>query len=140
MVKIVQPAFYANRRAGFVLLVSVVTVVVNIGLSLTLMPILGHVGLALATSVSGFVAAGILVTGLIRSDHFRMPSSDAMGRIVIASLAMAAALLGLTYGMTEWLSALGSVGGLAALVACGGAVFLLVAWRVGAIPAQLLWR
>ena len=140
MVKLVQPAFYANSRAGFVLAVSIVTVTVNIGLSLTLMPIFGHVGLALATSVSGYVAAAILVSGLIRSNHFGMPSSAALGRIVIATLAMAAALFSLIYGVPGLISALGSVGGLALLVASGGTVFLLVAWRIGAIPAQLLRR
>ena len=140
MVKLVQPAFYANSRAGFVLAVSIVTVTVNIGLSLTLMPIFGHVGLALATSVSGYVAAAIIVSGLIRSNHFGMPSSAALGRIVIATLAMAAALFSLIYGVPGLISALGSVGGLALLVASGGTVFLLVAWRIGAIPAQLLRR
>ena len=140
MVKLVQPAFYANSRASFVLAVSIVTVAVNIGLSLTLMPIFGHVGLALATSVSGYVAAALLVSGLIRSRHLGMPSPAALGRIVIASLAMAAVLLGLIYGVPELTSALGSVGSLALLVVSGGTVFLLVAWRIGAIPAQLLRR
>ena len=58
----------------------------------------------------------------------------------MASLAMAAMLLGLIHGVPDLHLVLGSVGGLALLVACGGMAFLLVAWRIGAIPAQLLRR
>jgi murein biosynthesis integral membrane protein MurJ len=57
MVKILQPAFYAAGQPGTVLKISIMTVVINITASLVMMPIFGHVGLALATSLSGLIAA-----------------------------------------------------------------------------------
>ena len=53
LVKILQTAFYANGQPGVVLKISLITVAINVAGSLSLMPILGHVGLALATAFLG---------------------------------------------------------------------------------------
>ena len=48
MVKILQPAFYASAARDSCSKVSIAAVAVNVALSLSLMPVLGHVGLAAA--------------------------------------------------------------------------------------------
>lgn len=61
--KILQPAFFASDRGSFVLKISLLSVAVNIVASLLLMQVLGHVGLALATSLASWV--GVLIMGAL---------------------------------------------------------------------------
>ena len=60
LIKLMQPAFFAAGKPSIVLRISIITVLINISGSLILMPNFGHVGLALATSVSGICAACLL--------------------------------------------------------------------------------
>ena len=136
MVKILQPAFYAAGRPGFVLGVSVAAVTVNIALSLSLMPVLGHVGLALATSASGLVAAIALAVALARRRNLGLPPVGVLMRITLATIVMAAALA-LGKGLTEDLSALVR---LVLLIMGGGIAYILAAVVAGAVPRHLLRR
>ncbi|MGC6453193.1 MAG: murein biosynthesis integral membrane protein MurJ [Candidatus Puniceispirillaceae bacterium] len=136
MMKILQPAFYASGRPGFVLGTSVLAVAVNIALSLSLMPVLGHVGLALATSASGLVAALVLAVGLARAGGLGLPPVRAMLRIVLATAVLAVVLL-LGSEMTAGLSRTAS---LAILVTGGGVIYLVAAALSGAVPWHLLRR
>ncbi len=136
MVKILQPAFYATARPGYVLKVSIVAVITNLSLSLSLMPVLGHVGLALATSLSGMVAAGALTVRLLRDGHMGVPAPMVIARICGATMVMLAVLL-LARG---WIATWPAIGLLATLVAAGGAAYLAVAFMLRAVPRQLLRR
>lgn len=136
MVKILQPAFYADGRPGFVLGVSVVAVTTNIALSLSLMPVLGHVGLALATSASGFVAATALAVALARGRSLGLPPGGASVRILGATAVMALVLF-VAKDITDTLP---GVVRLALLVGGGGAIYVMVALVIGAVPRHLLRR
>ncbi|MEC8641817.1 MAG: lipid II flippase MurJ, partial [Pseudomonadota bacterium] len=107
-----------------------------LALSLSLMPVLGHVGLALATSISGMVAAGALMTRLIRDGHMGLPAPMMIARICGATLAMLAVLL----LAGSWFDTWPAIGLLVALVAAGGGAYLAVAAALGAVPRQLLRR
>ena len=136
MIKVLQPAFYAAGRPGFVLGVSVAAVTVNIALSLSLMPVLGHVGLALATSASGLVAAIALAVALARRRNLGLPPAGVLLRITLATLVMAA-VLALGKGLTQDLSA---VVRLVLLITGGGIAYILAAVVAGAVPRHLLRR
>ena len=136
MVKIMQPAFYAGGRGGFVLGVSIAAVAANIALSLSLMPFLGHVGLALATSLSGLFAATALAVALARRGQLQLPAAGLVLRICLASAAMLAVLL----AVSGILPGLPAAAELAILVAAGGGSYLAVAAGLGAVPRQLLRR
>ena len=136
MVKIMQPAFYAGGRGGFVLGVSIAAVAANIALSLSLMPFLGHVGLALATSLSGLFAATALAVALARRGQLQLPAAGLILRICLASAAMLAVLL----AVSGILPGLPAAAELAILVAAGGGSYLAVAAGLGAVPRQLLRR
>ena len=136
MVKIMQPAFYAGGRGGFVLGVSIAAVAANIALSLSLMPFLGHVGLALATSLSGLFAATALAVALARRGQLQLPAAGLILRICLASAAMLAVLL----AVSGILPGLPAAAELAILVAAGGGSYLAVAAGLGALPRQLLRR
>jgi len=136
MVKILQPAFYAGGRGGFVLGVSLAAVVVNIALSLSLMPFLGHVGLALATSLSGLSAATTLAIALARRGQLRLPATGLMLRIGLAT----AVMLGVLFAVLSMLPGLPAAVELVILVTAGGGGYLVAAAGLRAVPRTLLRR
>jgi putative peptidoglycan lipid II flippase len=140
LVKILQPAFYATARPGFVLKVSIATVITNLALSLSLMPVLGHVGLALATSISGMVAAGALMARLARDGKMGFPAPMVIARIGGATLVMLAVLLVASTWLVSSFPGLPAAGLLAVLVVAGGGTYLAVAFVLHAVPKQLFRR
>ena len=116
------------------------TVVINITASLLMMPVFGHVGLALATSLSGLIAAITMAILLRRRGRLGGGSLGMIGRIFLASLVMAMLLLPLVWlagGIRQFLPAAGL---LACLVAVGGGGFFSAAWYLRAIPAGFVRR
>jgi len=140
MVKILQPAFYAAGQPGTILKISIMTVVVNITGSLLLMPLLGHVGLALATSFSGVVAAVVMAILLRRCRRLDGGWIGVIGRIFAASIIMAILLLLMLTVASGLRQLLPAVGWLVLLVIVGGGSFLLAAWSLRAIPGEFLCR
>jgi putative peptidoglycan lipid II flippase len=67
--RIVSPVFYAIGRSRVPVVVSVVSIIVNLGVSLTLVHAMGYRGLALSTSISA-VANGAILVWLLRR-HIR---------------------------------------------------------------------
>ena len=137
MVKILQTAFYATSQPAVVLKISLITVAINVAGSLSLMPILGHVGLALATAVSGTVAAAIMLYLLARQHRLSASFLPVCGKIMLASAVMGAAIIGLQFGVDRFVTVPAAVG-LAVIVGGGGAVYAVTAYIVGAVPAGLL--
>ena len=140
LVKILQPAFYAIGRPGTVLKISVMTIVVNITGSLILMPLFGHVGLALATSLSGLLAGAVMAVLLRRRRHLGWGSIEMMGRIFLATMTMAIFLVGFTNfgsGLRHFVPA---ALWLASQVIFGGVVFIAAAVFFKAIPVGLVRR
>ena len=92
-VKLVSPAFYALGTSRVPVIASAASVMVNIGLNLILIRVLGHRGLALGTAVAALANAAILLW-LVRR---RLGGIDggrlltALVKIALASLVMAGA-------------------------------------------------
>ncbi len=142
LVKILQPAFYAVGRPGTVLKISIMTIAINITGSLILMPIFGHVGLALATSLSGLVAGVVMVVLLRRRRRLGLGSIGMMGRIFLATMIMAILLFvfeNFGSGLRHFMPA---AFWLAGQVIFGGAAFFAAAVFFKAIPVGLVrrWR
>ena len=105
-----------------------------------MMPIFGHVGLALATSLSGLIAAITMAILLRRRGRLGGGWLGMVGRIFLASLVMAMLLWVMSWfavGVRQFLPA---AGWLAFLVVIGGGGFLLAAWCFRAIPAGFVRR
>ncbi|MCB1383367.1 MAG: murein biosynthesis integral membrane protein MurJ [Notoacmeibacter sp.] len=99
LVKVFQPAYFAREDMKTPLWFSIVSVAVNIVLSLLLFPLLGHVAIAAATAISAWVNVVLLALVLWRRGEFR-PSPATRHRlamIVLAGLAMGAAVLLVTW-------------------------------------------
>ena len=118
------------------------TIVINITGSLILMPLFGHVGLAMATSLSGLMAGAVMAVLLRRWGRLGGGCFGMMGRILLATVIMSIFLIGLTNlgsGLRHFMPA---VFWLAGQIVLGGTVFLTAAFFFKAIPAGLKrpWR
>ncbi len=147
LIKVLAPGFYARQDMRTPVKIGIIAMVSNMFLNvLFAAPLhywwhIGHVGLALATSVAAFINAGLLYRGLRRQGVCVPQPGWALfsGRLALANVLMCVVLLGL-------LAALGSsvewhwwlrVSSLAGICLAGAATYLAVLWLVGLRPADL---
>ncbi|MFK7914143.1 MAG: murein biosynthesis integral membrane protein MurJ [Pseudomonadales bacterium] len=144
LVKVLAPGYFAHKDTRTPFRIGVAAVALNIVLNLVLFSWMGHLGLALATSASGLLNAGLLYRGLVRNGRYRpgLPVLLAALRTVGAALPMIAVLLWLTPADGYWLSASVSdrVLTLSGLIALGATAFLLTLFVLGARPADFRFR
>lgn len=93
--KVFSPGFFAREDTVTPMWFAGIGMAVNVIGALALAPVLGHVGIALATSLAGWVNAGLLGAALWRRGHFRMDhgARRRLPLLALASLAMGAGLL-----------------------------------------------
>jgi putative peptidoglycan lipid II flippase len=144
LVKVLAPAYFAQQDTTTPFRIGVVSVLVNVALNLALFRIMGHVGLALATSAAGCVNAFLLWRGLYRAERCRpsRASSLMLGRCLLAAVCMVGVLIWLTPADSTWLTStlLERALWLTTSVGAGGAVYLVVIWLTGGRISQLLHR
>ena len=70
MIKVFSPAFFAREDTKTPMYYAGAGLVVNVALSLALFPFFGHVGIAVATTISGWVNALLLLGTLYRRGFF----------------------------------------------------------------------
>lgn len=136
LVKVLAPAFYAMKEMKLPVRAAVIALVANTVLNLILIWPLAHAGLALATSLSAFVNAGLLYWFLTRkmAKFASLPGwARRVFQGVLALLAMAAWLLWATPELNTWLqaSAFMRVLWLGGLVLSAVAVYGVVLWAAG---------
>ena len=90
VVKIASPTFYALGQSRTPVLVSVLSVLTNAGLNLWLVQVLGYRGLALGTSVTALLNAGLLLILLrARLGGLGLPHlASVLARVAVASAIM----------------------------------------------------
>lgn len=100
--KVFSPGFFAREDTVTPMWFAGIGMAVNVIGALALAPLLGHVGIALATSLAGWVNAGLLGAALWRRGHFRMDhgARRRLPLLALASLAMGGGLL-----LSDWLLA-----------------------------------
>jgi len=69
IVRIISPTFYALQRSRIPVMVSAASVIVNVGLNLTLVRIMGYRGLALGVSITALINAAVQLWLLRREIH-----------------------------------------------------------------------
>ncbi|MBE7635840.1 murein biosynthesis integral membrane protein MurJ [Sneathiella sp. P13V-1] len=137
LTKVYAPGFFAREDTTTPVIIGVIAMVINIALSLLLLDLLAHVGIALATSIAAWVNAVVLFSLLIFKGQHR-PDRRLLKRIagmVLAAAAMTALLLYLNAVLQPLLSAdlLSSrILGLAMLIAAGGGIYGITAVIFGA--------
>nr|WP_166178875.1 murein biosynthesis integral membrane protein MurJ [Altererythrobacter segetis] len=142
LVKVFQPAFFSREDTRTPVAVAAGALVINIGLNFAVVPRFGIVGLAAATATTATLNVVTLYTLLqIRGwFHFTGKLASRIGRQIVATAAMSAALLLLMPLMADRYggSVLERVGSLTVLVSAGLVVFFAVAWLVGAFDKDLI--
>jgi putative peptidoglycan lipid II flippase len=125
LVKILQPGYFARENTKTPMKMAAVTVGVNIVASLTLFPLIGHLGIALATSIAAWVNVGLLWYGLRGWFHVGRALWIKLGKIVAASAVMAASVWAASLVLAPWIDAGGvkSVIGLCLLIGLGASVY-----------------
>lgn len=112
LIKVLAPGFYARKDMMTPVSIGIKAMVANMVLNiLFVLPLyfyfnIGHVGLALATSVSAYLNAGLLLRGLMKVQVFRFQPGWALFsfRLLASTLAMVLAVLLLTPGNEQWLA------------------------------------
>jgi putative peptidoglycan lipid II flippase len=102
LVKVFAPGFFAHRNTATPVKVAVSALVLNLLLTLALMQVLAHVGVAIALSVSGWTQALTLFLLLGRHGHYRPAARvrSMVPRIVGATLGMVVVLVLLRNALT----------------------------------------
>ena len=134
--KLFQSVFYASKRPLTVLKISLVTVVANIFFSIILMQFLGHIGLALGTSVAIWLGVFFQAYLLSRDDYLDIRSLLKLLPILCSCLVMGVVLKLLN----GWLMAtqMLDIYILIIMVSIGLAVYFSLAFWSGFLPPGLI--
>ncbi len=141
LIKVLAPGYYARQDMKTPVKIGIIAMVSNMALNVIFVfPLMwyhemGHVGLALATSASAWINAGLLFVGLRRGG---IPLSGVFAgryawQLFAAVAVMAIALASTTPAAEQWLTADLSwrVSRVAGLVALGLATFVSLLWLFG---------
>jgi putative peptidoglycan lipid II flippase len=139
MIKALAPGFFARADTATPVKIAAVAVAANVIAALLLMRSLGHTGIALATALSAWINAGLLLVVLVRRGHF-LPDrrlASRIPRILGCAGAMAVAVhyvearTGLLYLDGTWQR----IATLSAIVLFGAAIYavLIVVTRTSTV-------
>lgn len=102
LIKILQPGYFAKGDTKNPMKMAIIMVCVNVVVSLILFPIIGHVGLALATSIAAWVNVFMLWKGLNGFVTLTEETVFKLGRMVCASIVMGVVLYFAARGLESW--------------------------------------
>ncbi|WP_020590519.1 murein biosynthesis integral membrane protein MurJ [Kiloniella laminariae] len=142
LVKILQPAFYAREDTVTPFHLAIVSIVVNIVLSLALFQVMQHVGIALATAISSWVNVLMLWIVLIRRGHLKLNARfvSRLPKILAASLVMGGGLWAGMRWLNPWFEGVHyeKIVALSALIGGGFLLYALLTVLFGIIrPADI---
>ncbi len=144
MIKVFSPAYFAREDTRTPMWFALISVLVNIVGALVLFQFIAFVGVALATTIAGWINALLLAVTLTRRGDFIMDErlKSALPRILGASLIMGALLLGIIHfaghafdGDVMLILRLLLLG---AVVALGMAVYFVILWATGGLNLKAL--
>ncbi len=148
LVKVLAPGYFARQDTKTPVKVGVIAMVANMGFNILFVVTLvqlaipgAHAGLALATSLSAFLNAGLLLRGLLRQQVY-LPDQGwrrLIGQVLLACAVMCGVLWWLGGDLTNWLLA-GTwqrVGHLTLVVPLGVGVYFVTLWLSGVRLADL---
>lgn len=137
LVKTLAPGFFAREDTRTPVAIAVLCLAVNVALSLALIGSLAHVGIALASTLSSWLNAGLLAFVLMRRGHLRGDSRlyRRAPRVMAATAAMAAVVWFAAARLEPWFAAgeATRAAALAVVVGLGLALFALAARLSGAV-------
>jgi putative peptidoglycan lipid II flippase len=134
--KVLQPLYYARHDTKRPFKFALVSLVVNAVVAIGLMPVIGFIAAALATTLAAWVMVWQLwrgARGMGQAAQLDTQMKTRMWRIILASVVMGAVLYGLNLALAEWLVVSGKrYLALLALILGGTAVYFGVGQVIGA--------
>jgi putative peptidoglycan lipid II flippase len=130
LIKVLAPGYFSRQDTKTPVKIAVIAMVVNMVFNLVLIFPLAHAGLALATALSAFLNAGLLLRGLLKQGVYGF--APGWGRWIFqlsaANIAMGVLLYYFAPAAADWLAAglWDRVIWMALLVIGGGLVYTLV--------------
>ncbi len=146
LTKALQPAFYARENTRLPMRFTLVAVVINSILAISLFPVLAERGIALAEVVSGWTNVLLLATTLVITGHLRFDKLlMRRGPLIIASAIAMAVSVRLAAGrMSHWFAPeaafLQQLGGLLILLGLAAIVYFGLVLATGGVNRALLGR
>jgi putative peptidoglycan lipid II flippase len=152
LIKVLAPGFFARQDMRTPVRIGVIAMVSNMFLNLLfVVPLhhywqVGHVGLALATSISAFLNAGLLFYALRKKAiyapsrswlRFMLSLTVAVGGMLAVLLLVAGQFGALDTGVWQQLSWWQRSTGIAVVCGSGCAVYVAVLWLSGMRPSDL---
>lgn len=147
LIKVLAPGYYARQDIATPVAIGIKAMLANMILNfLFVLPLMyywdmGHVGLALATSVAAWLNAGLLLRGLLREGvyHFQQGWLVYIVRLLAATLAMAGVVLYRVPVSEDWFSWAWNSRVIEMCVVCGAGVFAyLLVHMIGGTRLQQL--
>jgi putative peptidoglycan lipid II flippase len=146
LTKVFQPGFFAREDTKTPMHYAGVSMILNVVISLMLFSSLGHIGIAIATTIAGWANTVLLWFTLRKRGHYVLDAGArrAIPRIFLASLIMGGALYAMLPYLSSWLDRTQpfviQVGALAVLVSGGVFIYFFVAALIGAFSVGALKR
>lgn len=104
--KVFSPGYFAREDTRTPMQFAIAGMIVNVVLSIALFPLLKHVGIALATTLAGWVNTGLLIVVLWKRGHFA-PDLKLLRRlslVLLASLLMGVVVYFAAQVLAPWLT------------------------------------
>ena len=146
LIKVFSPGYFAREDTKTPMIYAGIGMIVNVICAIVLFFVIGHVGIAVATSIAGWLNAGLLAMTLIRRGHFDIDDGlrRRMPLILISSLTMGAGLWLAALPLASWLGPdqgiIPQTIALAVLISAGLAVFVAALQVTGAAHLPSLMR
>jgi putative peptidoglycan lipid II flippase len=144
LVKVFSPGFFAREDTKTPMIAAGIGALVNIGLSVILFPLYAEVGIALATTLSGWINAALLGAILVRRRHWPVETATLtrLGLVIAATLALGAGLwiarVSLDGVFVPAAALAPQAAALLAFVAGGALFYIVLALGIGAVDRQML--
>ncbi len=146
LIKVFSPGFFAREDTRTPMIFAGISVAINICGSLALYFLMGHTGIAIATSVAGWINAALLGLVLYRRGHFRADYGlrSRLPRIVLSSVIMGVSLFAVMHLIWPWFGAdqllVFRIAALAVLIGSGIAVLAIALLVTGGADPVLIKR
>ncbi|MDX2073377.1 MAG: murein biosynthesis integral membrane protein MurJ [Alphaproteobacteria bacterium] len=140
LIKILAPCFYANQDTKTPFKIASVCILVNLFFNLALMGTFRHVGMAMATSIAGWVNVALMLVALRRRSWIRIEGALkyniikilASCGLMVASLLVAESHLGSWLVAAQWQR----FSALVTLSVAGGAVYMAVTYGLNVLQIR----
>jgi len=144
LIKVFHPGFFAREDTRTPMIYAGIGMAANVMLALLLFVVLGAVGIAIATTIAGWLHAALLAATLRQRDEFALDRTfkRRFPAILAASLIMGAVVWALANGLSPWFEPQNGVvvqiASLLLLVGTGLGVYAGTAAALGAFDARSL--